>query len=109
MVSSLIATREDVADLTCVCVRDRFMPADALWTFAMACNVYLSFFHRYDATKLRALEWRYLVACYGIPFVPALVFLFIETEKKGKLYGDAVVSFLSFFPGLNIPTKTSLS
>ncbi|KIW39881.1 uncharacterized protein PV06_08453 [Exophiala oligosperma] len=68
-----------------------FMPADALWTFAMACNVYLSFFHRYDATKLRALEWRYLVACYGIPFVPALVFLFIETEKKGKLYGDAVL------------------
>ncbi|KIW13976.1 hypothetical protein PV08_06757 [Exophiala spinifera] len=68
-----------------------FMPADALWTFAMACNVYLSFFRRYDATKLRALEWRYLVACYGVPFVPALVFLFIDTENKGKIYGDAVL------------------
>ncbi|KAK7897252.1 hypothetical protein LTR67_005141 [Exophiala xenobiotica] len=69
-----------------------FMPADALWTFAMACNVYLSFFHHYDATRLRTLEWRYLVACYGVPFLPALVFLFIDTPNKGKIYGDAVVS-----------------
>ncbi|KIW58872.1 hypothetical protein PV05_03365 [Exophiala xenobiotica] len=68
-----------------------FMPADALWTFAMACNVYLSFFHRYDATRLRTLEWRYLVACYGVPFLPALVFLFIDTPDKGKIYGDAVL------------------
>ena len=75
----------------------RFMPADALWTFAMACNVYLSFFHRYDATRLRTLEWRYLVACYGVPFLPALVFLFIDTPDKGKIYGDAVVSSIFTF------------
>ena len=69
----------------------RFLPADALWTFAMACNVYLSFFRQYDASQLRSLEWRYLAACYGIPFVPAFVFLFVNTGKKGKVYGDAVV------------------
>lgn len=71
------------------------MPADALWTFAMACNVYLSFFRRYDAPKLRSLEWRYLICCYGIPFVPALVFLFISTPDRGKIYGNAVVSCMS--------------
>ncbi|OCT48118.1 putative cAMP receptor-like protein [Cladophialophora carrionii] len=68
-----------------------FLPADALWTFAMACNVYLSFFHQYDASQLRGLEWRYLGACYGIPFLPALVFLFINSGGRGKVYGDAVL------------------
>ena len=58
----------------------------------MACNVYLSFFRQYDAAQLRGLEWRYLGACYGIPFIPAFVFLFIDTGRKGKVYGDAVVS-----------------
>lgn len=61
----------------------------------MACNVYLSFFRRYDAPKLRSLEWRYLICCYGIPFVPALVFLFISTPDRGKIYGNAVVSCMS--------------
>ncbi|KAJ9614626.1 hypothetical protein H2200_002763 [Cladophialophora chaetospira] len=68
-----------------------FLPADALWTFAMACNVYLSFFRQFDAHQLRALEWRYLAACYGIPFIPGLVFLFIDSPGKGKVYGDAVL------------------
>ncbi|OAP55362.1 hypothetical protein AYL99_10335 [Fonsecaea erecta] len=68
-----------------------FMPADALWTFAMACNVYLSFFRQYDASQLRSLEWRYLGACYGIPFIPALVFLFVSSGDRGKVYGDAVL------------------
>ena len=69
----------------------RFLPADALWTFAMACNVYLSFFRQYDPSQLRGLEWRYLIACYGIPFVPAFIFLFIDSGDRGKVYGDAVV------------------
>ncbi|EXJ54668.1 hypothetical protein A1O7_10009 [Cladophialophora yegresii CBS 114405] len=68
-----------------------FLPADALWTFAMACNVYLSFFRQYDALKLRGLEWRYLAACYGIPFLPAFVFLFVNSGDRGKVYGDAVL------------------
>ncbi|KAJ6004807.1 hypothetical protein N7540_012606 [Penicillium herquei] len=38
-----------------------FMLADALWTFAMACNVYLTIFHKYDSDQLRQLEWKYLI------------------------------------------------
>lgn len=68
------------------------MPADALWTFAMAFNVYLTFFHKYDASKLRSLEWKYLVLCYGLPFIAALVMLFISTSSKGPIYGSATVS-----------------
>lgn len=70
----------------------RFMPADALWTFAMACNVWLTIFKQFDATALRALEWRYLLFCYGIPFVPAFTYLFVSTKERGKLYGSANVS-----------------
>ena len=68
------------------------MPADSLWTLAMAVNVYLTFFHRYSASQLRSLEWKYLLACYCIPFVPALVFIFIKTEERGHIFGSAVVS-----------------
>lgn len=58
----------------------------------MAVNVYLTFFHRYSASQLRSLEWKYLLACYCIPFVPALVFIFIKTEERGHIFGSAVVS-----------------
>ncbi|RLL99076.1 hypothetical protein CFD26_107167 [Aspergillus turcosus] len=68
-----------------------FMPADALWTLAMACNVYLTFFHKYDAEQLRQLEWKYLLFCYGLPFIPAFVYFFIETEARGRIYGSAIL------------------
>lgn len=68
------------------------MPADALWAFAMACNVCLTFFRKYDSEQLRRLEWKYWVFCYGLPFVPAFTYFFIETKDRGKVYGSAVVS-----------------
>ncbi|KAJ5495568.1 hypothetical protein N7539_000684 [Penicillium diatomitis] len=68
-----------------------FMPADALWTFAMACNVYLTFFHKYNSDQLRQLEWKYLAGCYGIPFIPAFVYFFISTSSLGRVYGSAVL------------------
>ncbi|KAJ9650317.1 hypothetical protein H2198_010372 [Neophaeococcomyces mojaviensis] len=68
-----------------------FMPADALWTFAMACNVWLSFFRSYDATALRRLELKYLLACYGLPFIPAFIYLFVTTHERGRVYGPAVL------------------
>lgn len=68
------------------------MPADALWTFAMAFNVYLTFFHKYDASRLRRLEWKYVLLCYGLPFIPAFVYFFVKNEAKGPVYGSAVVS-----------------
>ena len=36
-----------------------FLPADALWNLAMAMNVYLTLFRKYNADQLKALEWRY--------------------------------------------------
>jgi hypothetical protein len=58
----------------------------------MACNVYLTFFRKYDAKQLRVLEWRYILLCYGIPFIPAFTYFFIKSDSRGKVYGSAVVS-----------------
>ncbi|KAL1962929.1 hypothetical protein VTN77DRAFT_9025 [Rasamsonia byssochlamydoides] len=68
-----------------------FMPADALWTFAMAFNVYLTFFHKYDASQLRRLEWKYVLLCYGLPFIPSFAYFFVKNEAKGPIYGSAVI------------------
>ncbi|QKX53009.1 uncharacterized protein TRUGW13939_00080 [Talaromyces rugulosus] len=68
-----------------------FMPADALWTFAMACNVYLTFFRKYDASRLRSIEWKYAIMCYGVPFIPSFVYFFIKSDSKGPIYGSAVL------------------
>lgn len=68
-----------------------FMPADALWTLAMACNVYLTFFRNYNAQQLRALELKYVVFCYGIPFMPAFSYFFVQSTARGKVYGSATL------------------
>ncbi|KAL4927795.1 putative cAMP receptor-like protein [Aspergillus undulatus] len=68
-----------------------FMPADALWTFAMAFNVYLTFFRKYNSEQLRRLEWKYVVLCYGLPFIPAFTYFFIHTPSRGKVYGSAIL------------------
>ncbi|KAJ6109860.1 hypothetical protein N7486_002095, partial [Penicillium sp. IBT 16267x] len=68
-----------------------FLPADALWTLAMALNVYLTFFYRYDSKQLRQLEWKYAVGCYGLPFIPAFIYFFIHTPTRGRVYGPAVI------------------
>ena len=60
----------------------------------MAFNVYLIFFHKYNVEQLRALDWRYLLGCYGASFVPAFVYLFVNTKARNKIYGPAVVSDL---------------
>lgn len=85
----------------------RFLPADALWTFAMACNVYLSFFHQFDSAQLKGLEWKYLGACYGVPFIPAIVFLFVNTPSRGKVFGSAAVSFYPIPTHKYVPLLTS--
>lgn len=69
--------------------------ADVLWTFAMACDVYLIVFRRYDAAALRKLEPKYAFVITTVAFIPALVFLFIYTEDKGYMYGSVTVGHLS--------------
>ncbi|KAI1098242.1 family A G protein-coupled receptor-like protein [Jackrogersella minutella] len=68
-----------------------FLPADALWTLAMAFNVYLTFYHKFDAARLRSMEIYYLILCYGIPFIPALTYVFIKTQSSGRMYGNATL------------------
>ncbi|KAL8871371.1 MAG: hypothetical protein Q9174_002780 [Haloplaca sp. 1 TL-2023] len=69
-----------------------FLGVDAFWACCMAFNVYLAFFHKYRACQLRVLDKWYLLGCYGAAFIPALTFLFIETDLRGRIYGPAVVS-----------------
>ena len=59
----------------------------------MAVNVYMTLFRKYNAQQLKRLEWKYHIMCYGMPFLVALVYLFIETPTKGKMYGPATVSY----------------
>lgn len=65
------------------------MPADALWTLSMAINVYLTFYHKYNAVDLRKKEALYLICCYGIPFVPAITYVFVKDGNGHKAYGNA--------------------
>lgn len=67
------------------------MPADAFWTLAMAINVYLTFYFKFDAERLRRMEVPYLICCYGIPLVPAFVFLFVRSQEGARVYGNAVL------------------
>ncbi|KAL5598998.1 hypothetical protein BROUX41_003684 [Berkeleyomyces rouxiae] len=68
-----------------------FMPADAYWTLAMAVNVHLTFYNRFDARRLRSMEIPYVFLCYGVPFIPALTFLFVRDHAGGRPYGDATL------------------
>ncbi|KAI5924638.1 hypothetical protein F4810DRAFT_110265 [Camillea tinctor] len=68
-----------------------FLPADALWTLAMAFNVYLTFYYKFDANRLRKMEIWYLLLCYGLPLIPALTYVFVYNREQGRMYGNAVL------------------
>ncbi|RPB27068.1 hypothetical protein L211DRAFT_855979 [Terfezia boudieri ATCC MYA-4762] len=71
-----------------------FMPADALFCAAMALNVYLTVFRKYSSHRLQQLEIPYIIICYGVPFIPSMVFLFIHKQENGvtkPLYGPATL------------------
>jgi hypothetical protein len=68
----------------------RFMAADAGWTLAMAINVYLTFYRKFNAKGLRRMEPTYLLACYGISFIPAFIYLFVRHNGQ-RVYGDAIL------------------
>ncbi|KAI1436020.1 G-protein coupled receptor [Xylaria sp. CBS 124048] len=69
----------------------QFLPSDALWAFAMSFNVYLTFYAKFDAEKLRRMEKWYILVCYGLPFPAALSFILISSKSAGRVYGDAVL------------------
>lgn len=68
-----------------------FMLADPLFTLAMALNVYLTFFRRYSTEQLRGMDWKYIVFCYGAPFVPALACFFMKDGAGVRVYGPATI------------------
>jgi hypothetical protein len=72
------------------------MLADCLWSFCMALNVYFTFYKSYTAAQLRNLEWKYFLACYGIPLIPSITLFCIHTKGKGRIYGPAIVYKGSF-------------
>lgn len=73
----------------------RFLGVDAYWAFCMAVNIYLVFFRSYNTRQLRGLDHKYFIACYGLSLIPAIIYLFMETKDRGKIYGGAVVSISS--------------
>ncbi|KAI9742790.1 MAG: hypothetical protein M1818_003519 [Claussenomyces sp. TS43310] len=66
-----------------------FLVADAFWTLAMALNVYLTFYYKFDAERLRSMEKWYLLVCYGLPFIPGFVFIWISQRNGVRVYGNA--------------------
>ncbi|KAL1842949.1 hypothetical protein VTJ49DRAFT_3590 [Mycothermus thermophilus] len=68
-----------------------FMQGDAYWAMSMAINVYLTFYHKYDARQLRKMEIWYFLGCYGVPFIPGFTFFWVSQEGKGRPYGNAVL------------------
>lgn len=82
------------------------MQSDPWWSFAMAVNVYMVFFMSFNPTTFRQYLWIYCVICFGLPAVPAFIFLFLR-EKRGLVYGDAAVSRpLSSSQKIGLPSYT---
>ncbi|KIM92968.1 hypothetical protein OIDMADRAFT_138728 [Oidiodendron maius Zn] len=69
----------------------QWMPADSLWSFCMALNFYLTFYKRYTTTQLKSLEWKYFLACYGMPLIPSVTLLCVNSTQRGRIYGPAIL------------------
>jgi hypothetical protein len=88
----------------------RFMPADAYWTLAMAVNVYLTFYWKYDAEALRKLEKYYIMICYGAPFVPAFVYLWLVIHgMNGFMLGRSSGALVAYGGSKNNTPSESTS
>ncbi|KAL7803524.1 G-protein coupled receptor protein [Trichoderma aethiopicum] len=66
-----------------------FMQSDPWWSFAMAFNVYLVFFHNANPASFRKRIWIYCLICFGGPLVPAIVLVSIRDDAKGPVFGNA--------------------
>jgi hypothetical protein len=69
----------------------RFMPADCLWTFCMAVNVFLTFHTTTMTVDLRKLEKWYFLFCFGVPAIPALTYLGLDLTRGTQFYGNATL------------------
>ncbi|CCC12726.1 hypothetical protein SMACR_05685 [Sordaria macrospora] len=67
-----------------------FMQGDAFWALAMAINVYLTFYHKFDGRALRKMEIPYFLFCYGVPFITGFTFIFVRQYGE-RPYGNAIL------------------
>lgn len=67
-----------------------FMSADACWDFCMATNVLLVFFFGYNSNHLHKLEKWYFLFAYGLPGIPALVFVILDHSGR-PIIGPATI------------------
>ncbi|KAJ3042168.1 hypothetical protein HDV00_008055 [Rhizophlyctis rosea] len=65
--------------------------SDVLWAGFIALNLVLTMFFRYASYDLGKMEKYYHLVGWGLPFIPSIVFLFLETAEKGPVYGDATL------------------
>ncbi|KAI5859578.1 hypothetical protein GGS23DRAFT_615980 [Durotheca rogersii] len=68
-----------------------FMQSDPWWSLAMAVNVYMVFFFSANPKSFLRYWWVYCCVCYGIPFIPALWLLFVQTSDGNHIYGNATI------------------
>ncbi|MCJ1417351.1 hypothetical protein MMC32_003694 [Xylographa parallela] len=68
-----------------------FLGVDATWSLCMAVNVYLAFFRGWTTKNLTKLHYPYLLFCYGISGVPALVYLVLSAKGYQNIYGPAII------------------
>lgn len=68
-----------------------FLGVDTLWALCMGFNVYLALFRGWTSERMRRQEWKYFLGCYGCSFIPALVYLFVNTKSRGRIYGPALL------------------
>ena len=75
----------------------------------MAINIYLVLFKNWSTRQLRSLDHKYLIATYGISLIPAIVYIFIDTKSRGKIYGPAVVRSSSPPTTIGLPTNDNVA
>ena len=68
-----------------------FGGVDCYWSLCMAVNVYLALFRGWTTQQMQAQEWKYLSACYGLSIAPAVAYLFVRSEERGRVYGPAIL------------------
>ncbi|KAF2105481.1 hypothetical protein BDV96DRAFT_509281 [Lophiotrema nucula] len=68
-----------------------FMMADSLWVFCMALNVMLVFFWNYGADELPHLEKWYALFSYGLPSIPAIIYIFMDHLGNQRIIGAATI------------------
>ncbi|KAF2083894.1 hypothetical protein K490DRAFT_50481 [Saccharata proteae CBS 121410] len=67
-----------------------FMTADVVWAMFMALNVFLAF-RGYTSQELLNLEVCYNVVAYGVPSIPAIIYLILDLTMDTGIYGPATL------------------